>query len=82
MTRDEADEALRKAILDHAEAYEITDGDLMLSEYAVVGSWQPVEANGRTFYTTQFDRPNVPTHIAVGLFNVGASLSDIDEDDE
>lgn len=81
MTRDEADNQLRKAIIDHAEAYDIDQEGELLSEYAVIASWQKVEDNGRHYYTTQFHTPTVPNHVAVGLFQVGQRLV-WDSDDE
>lgn len=74
MTRDEADEMLRGAIIAHAEAYDLCHPGEMLSEYAIIGCWQPEVADGRSRYTTQFHLPSVPNHIALGLFSAGEQL--------
>lgn len=74
MTQSEADEALRRAILDHAAAYDLADDDEMLSDFAVVAHWQPVVEDGESRYTTHFARSPCPSHVAVGLFTTGARL--------
>lgn len=79
MTQDEADQALRQAIIDHATAYDLSDADEMLSDYAVVAHWQPAEEDGTSRYTTHFARNPTPTHIAAGLFTTGARLVMEDE---
>lgn len=82
MTRDEADGALRQAIIDHAEAYGIGFPGAMLSAYGVVAHWQSIEDDDRSRYTTHFDRPTVPTHQALGLFHAGIHCVPAAGDDE
>jgi hypothetical protein len=74
MTVDEAESALRQAIIDHAEAHGLTRDDELLSEYAIIACWQAEIADGRSRYTTQFHLPSVPSHIALGLFSAGEQL--------
>ena len=74
MTKDEADSALRQAIINHAMAYDIAVPDELLSEYAVIASWQSIEEDGQSRYTTQFQSARVPIHVAVGLFRTGEHL--------
>ncbi len=76
MTRDEADSLLRKALIEHARAYGLLESDELLSDYAVVAHWQRVEDDDRSRYTTVYSRPQVPTHVAVGLFRTGERLAD------
>lgn len=75
MTRDEADAALAQAIRDHARAYELGEADEMLDDFAVIAHWQRVEADGDSPYTTHYTRSPMPTHVAVGLFSVGADIA-------
>lgn len=82
MTRDEADEMLRGAIIAHAQAYDLCHPGEMLNEYAVIAHWQPEVADGRSRYTTQFHQASVPNHIALGLFSAGEQLVWATEDDE
>jgi hypothetical protein len=80
LDKDEADQDLRQAIINHAIAYEITDvDDELLSEYAVVAHWQKIEADGNSRYTTHYHTPTIPNHVAVGLFQV-AKEHMLDED--
>lgn len=66
---------LRKAIIDHAVAFDIVDLDEeMLDHFAVVGQWQKVTEDTRTHYTTAFHSPHVPYHIAKGLYGTGLEL--------
>lgn len=80
MTCDEADRGLRAAIIAQAEAYGIAGPDEMLSEYAVVAVWEPAEADGSHRYTTQYDRPRVPAHVAAGLFRMGERFAVADDE--
>lgn len=41
MDRHEADEQLRKAIADHADAYNLLDDGELLTDFVVVASWLP-----------------------------------------
>ena len=77
MTKDEADAQLLKAIFDHAEAYEMSLEDHLLSEYAVIASWTPPEGNGETSYTIGYHKSDVPNHIAKGLFGVALDIVSI-----
>lgn len=76
MTTDEADEELAEAIRCHAAAYDLNETGELLGDYAVVAYWVPADTagDGESRYTTHFSRPNVPTHIAVGLFSTAADL--------
>lgn len=84
MTPDQADDALRQAIENHARANGFANDDELLSDFAVVAHWQRVEADGRSRYTCAYPRPTVPTHVAVGLFQTAIHLVLFDEpeDDE
>lgn len=70
---------LRAAILRHADAYDLSADDEMLSSFALVAHWQKVEADDRSRYTTHFHSPSVPTHIAIGLFTVGVKIANSDD---
>ena len=75
MTPEQATEQLSKAIIDHAAAFGMTDGDELLSEWAIVSNWQPVQFDGASRYLTQFPAHEAtPFHVAVGMFEVGAQL--------
>lgn len=70
MTKDEADDRLRQAIMDHAEAHSLIEPGEMLNEYAVVAHWQPVVEDGVSRYTEHYNRSPIPQHVAIGLFEV------------
>ena len=75
MTPDQATEALHRAIIDHARACDLTHDDELLSDWAIVSNWQPVETgDGESRYITQFMSDHVPMHVAAGLFEVGARV--------
>lgn len=75
-TRAEADEQLANAIRNHAITAGIANPDAeLLDSYAIIACWAPVEGDGTHTYTTHFDHPEVPTHVAVGLFAYGAQLA-------
>jgi hypothetical protein len=75
LTKHEADEQLSKAIRDHADAYAITpEGEVLLSDFAVIAHWQNVEGDGKSKYTTHYASDYVPAHVAYGLFYVGIDL--------
>lgn len=77
----EADQKLADAILEHAKAYgNVKDGEF-LGDWAVIAAWSTLELTGDTTYTTSFSAPEIPTHIAVGLFQVGINLT-LEEDEE
>lgn len=72
MTPDQATEQLSKAIVDHAAAHGLTDGDELLSEWAVVSNWQPIISDGASRYLTQFPgAESTPFHVAVGMLQAG-----------
>lgn len=75
MTRDEAEMALRQAIVDHAEANGLAHDDEMLCEFVVIAHWAPVEADDSSRYTTHLSRNTLPNHVAIGLFRTGERLS-------
>lgn len=74
MDRHEADEQLRKAVIDHAEAYETASpqaGDL-LDQVMVITSWMLPDADDdpRTAYCTQYLGGSIQHHTAIGLCHV------------
>lgn len=78
MERHEADEQLRRAIIDHAEAYEtasIADGDL-LDQVLVITSWMlPADDDEpRTAYNTQMLGGFMQHHTATGLCHVAIDI--------
>ena len=77
-----ADSALWTAIMDHAASYELARPDELLNHFAIVCHWTREEADGRSRYTTHFHTPEVPLHVAEGLFWRGIQLvNDTSEDD-
>lgn len=83
MDRHEADEQLRKAIVDHAEAYDLTESGDLLNDFVVLGAWMPEDYDGdrRTAYTTHLPDGYLPHHVALGLIEVGRSnLLDVSDD--
>lgn len=84
MERHEADEQLRKAIADHADAYDLReDGDL-LNEFIVVAAWMPrdYDDDRRTTYTTHLPDGYLPHHVALGLAEVAKHhFVDVSDDD-
>lgn len=74
MTKDEADNALRQAIMDHAKAYDMQAADELLDEYAIISSWQPLEARNTRSYTLHFHTEHIPAHVAAGLFSVAQNI--------
>lgn len=72
-----ADEALRVALIAHAEAYDIVpdDGAALLSDFAVVAAWARANPDDETTYTTHYSADKVPSHIVVGLFRVGMAIT-------
>lgn len=87
MERHEADEHLRRAIIDHAEAYETAnprDGDL-LDQVMVITSWMlpDSEDDPRTAYSVQFLGGSIQHHTAIGLCHVTIDqLRDQTRDDD
>jgi hypothetical protein len=68
VTRDEADAALRRAIVEHAQMFGLCEPDELLSDYVVIVHWSRVEADQRSRYTCHFaTQEDTPTHIAVGF---------------
>lgn len=74
MTKDEADAMLRNAILEHTRAYGMHDNE-WLSEFAIVACWSTLDDDGKTRYTTHYHSPEIPHHVAVGLFTTGLSCA-------
>lgn len=73
--REEADEALRKALHDHAEAWEVLPSgvDYILNDYACIVHWQRVDSDGTSMYTTQ--QPGTPpAHHPIGLHYIAIDL--------
>lgn len=72
---------LRAAIIEHAMAFETAREGELLDHYAVISAWQPMEGTGAHTYTTAFHTHEVSTHIAAGLFELGANIVlEIDEE--
>ena len=85
MTKDEADNALRKAIMDHAEAYDLAENYELLDQYAVIAFWQKLVDTGSSNYTIHFHTPHIPAHSAFGLFKAAEQLvleQRFEDDDE
>ena len=77
LSRDAADNALAKALADHAEAHDLFPGDLeehMLNTWACIVHWQKIDADGTSTYTTHTPGNNTPTHVAAGLHGVAIDL--------
>ncbi len=61
ITKEEADNNLRKAIIEHAVAYEMYDEpEIMLNHYFIVAHW--VENDGASLYTHHLHTEDAPTH--------------------
>ena len=84
MPADEAHEAARLKIHTAIEEYlKLGDdqGDGALDETSFLNTWgvvahvPPIESTGRSVYWTLYSSAEVPTHVAVGLFQVGADLA-------
>lgn len=80
MTREQADEQLRKAIVDHAAAYEIFADGEVLDQFGIIAMWQQMnptdEEDAGHRYTTQFHQNTVPDHVARGLFATALTFID------
>lgn len=76
MDRHEADEALRKAILDHADAYDARGPGDLLSDVVVVAAWMPPDTDDdpRTGYSVQLLGGYLPHHVALGLLDVAEGV--------
>lgn len=74
VTPEAALEQLHKAIVDHAEAIGIKQGNELLNQFIVVAHWEAIEHDGTSRYTTQWHQNEVPTHIGVGLCRMGEHL--------
>lgn len=70
----EADERLRKAIIEHARAYGFLEDDELVNEYALVVHLQSVVDDGSSRYLTLFHTGSIPDHVALGLFEMGRTL--------
>lgn len=85
MDRHETDEQLRKAIADHAAAYDLLDDGELLTEFVVIAAWLPPDYDGerRSIYTTHLPDGYLPNHVALGLMDVGRRhfIEGPDEDD-
>jgi len=81
MTRDEADNNLRLAIMEHAKAYDMQAADELLDEYAIISSWQPVEERNNRSYTLHFHTEHIPAHVATGLFSIAQHIL-VDQQEE
>lgn len=74
MDRHDADERLRKAIIDHAEAYGTSDPDdgELLDQVLVITSWMipDTEDDPRSSYAIQVIGGHMQHHTALGLCHV------------
>jgi hypothetical protein len=78
VTKEEADNALREAIFNHAEAYGLTAEDELMSDYAIIVHWQQISAEESQYvsrYTTQYSRQSLPHHVSQGLFQAGVDIN-------
>jgi hypothetical protein len=66
--RETADARLWSAIVEHADAYMLSEDGEMLSQFAVIAQWEGEVADEHSRYTTHFHSPIIPTHVAEGLF--------------
>ena len=81
LTKEQADVLLRDALIAHANAYDLVRSGELLDQYAVICAWTPpIGERGTHNYTTCFHQENVPTHVALGLFDLGSTL--VTEGDE
>lgn len=74
LSKQEADNRLRQAIIDQAEAYGLREDSEMLNEFSVISHWVAVEDDGKSRYTTTYHHPSVPDHTAIGLLEMGLAL--------
>ena len=74
LSPEEARENVAKAIVDLVEALGWNEDKDMLSEYAIIAAWTPLDPNGPTLYSTHMHSDNVPDHVAIGLFTHGCNL--------
>lgn len=84
MERHEADEQLRRAIADHADAYDLLGEGELMTDFVVVAAWLMPDLDGerRTAYTTHLPEGWLPNHVALGLFQVGCRHFYESADDE
>lgn len=83
MTPEESRVALAQAIHGHAVATNnVPVDDAMLSTFAVVAHWVPVEDNGREGYSMHYSSDTLPQHVVLGLLQVGAEVIAREIDDE
>lgn len=78
MERHQADEQLRRAIIDHAVAYETAEPESgeLLDQVLVITSWIPTDSDDdpRTAYSTQMLGGHMQHHTAVGLCQVAIDV--------
>ena len=92
MATEEQDAARDKITAAIEEYLKLGDanGNGALDENSFVNHWAcvvhvpPIENTGRSIYWTMFSVDEIPTHVAVGLYQIGANLilSKADEDDD
>ena len=84
MPADEAHEAARLKLHAAIEEYlklgdtagdGALDADSFLNQWAVIAHVPTIENTGRSIYWTFYSAAELPTHIAVGLFQVGVDLA-------
>lgn len=83
--REKSDARLWTALMEHADAYQLSRDDELLNNFAIVCHWTREKNDGRSRYTTHFHVPEVPYHIAEGLFATGLRIvqsGDPNEDEE
>lgn len=83
--RERADALLWSAIMEHADAYQLSRDGEFVNHFGIIVHWQPEVSTGDSRYTAHFHTPQVPDHVARGLFHTGLKLVDdtrFAEDDE
>jgi hypothetical protein len=60
------------------------DADSFVSQWAIVVHVPPIVNTGKSVYWTLYSTDEIPTHVAVGLYQIGIShvLERADEDDD
>jgi hypothetical protein len=81
ISKPEAEEALRQAIMQHAQVFDIDYPNSMLSEFAIIACWTPIEETGQSEYSVAYHAEDVPEHVALGLFTLACDIA-IGNDEE
>jgi len=81
-TKAEAEMALRQAIVQHAQAFEADYPESLLSEFAVIACWTPMNESDSCEYSVHYHTETVAEHVAVGLFTMGVDIAMADDEEE